>query len=172
MRTVLYVACSVDFMIADSSGSVGFIPKRSWIRFTLYAKKKKCVLFGRRTFDMIKSAGELHRLHNTTVMVATRRPLEPADTLLGVVRVQGSPERILAEIEKRGFRSVLLGGGANLNTQFLKAGLLDEMVFDIEPWIIGKGLPVFTGGRQKTRLQLVEARRVSGEVRLRYRVIR
>lgn len=54
-----------------------------------------------------------------------------------------SPKSILTELGKLGIASVLLEGGSNLYTSFLKASLIDEICLFIAPKILGAGLPVF-----------------------------
>lgn len=47
-------------------------------------------------------------------------------------------------------------GGANLATQLLKAGLLDELLLFIHPVILGSGRPLFDEGAGTVELDLIE----------------
>ncbi|MDM4763028.1 dihydrofolate reductase family protein [Galbitalea sp. SE-J8] len=49
-------------------------------------------------------------------------------------------------------------GGADLATQLLDAGLLDELVLYVHPVVLGTGRPLFDGQRSPVQLDLVELR--------------
>ena len=53
----------------------------------------------------------------------------------------------------------------------LAAGLLDEVIVSVIPQLLGAGIPLFAGGRER-RLQLLEQHGYnSGIVQMRYQVI-
>ena len=66
-----------------------------------------------------------------------------------------SPENALTKLSEKGFRKVLLTGGANINSAFAKAKLLDEIILNIEPVFIGKGVPLFAPQAFELNLQLI-----------------
>jgi 5-amino-6-(5-phosphoribosylamino)uracil reductase len=83
-------------------------------------------------------------------------------------------EAILADLGDRGVHRLMVEGGASLGTQFLTAGLVDELQLVIAPFFIGDpAAPRFAGpghypsgpGRP---MVLVEARQVGQVVLLRY----
>lgn len=47
------------------------------------------------------------------------------------------PARVLANLDSRGMRSVVLEGGPTLNSLFLRADLVDEMLISYAPMIVG-----------------------------------
>lgn len=49
------------------------------------------------------------------------------------------PARALAELHARGVRQVLLEGGSTLATAFLRAGLVDRVVWHLAPTLLGAG---------------------------------
>ncbi|WP_425309779.1 bifunctional diaminohydroxyphosphoribosylaminopyrimidine deaminase/5-amino-6-(5-phosphoribosylamino)uracil reductase RibD [Ammonicoccus fulvus] len=49
------------------------------------------------------------------------------------------PARALAELHSRGVRQVLLEGGSTLATAFLRAGLVDRVVWHLAPTLLGAG---------------------------------
>ncbi len=54
-----------------------------------------------------------------------------------------SPKKVLKELEKQGFKEVILAGGAKINTLFLEAGLIDEVLVTICPKVFGSGISIF-----------------------------
>jgi 5-amino-6-(5-phosphoribosylamino)uracil reductase len=85
-----------------------------------------------------------------------------------------SPVLILFDLAERGVASVLLEGGGQLASEFLSAGLADELHLVIAPFFVGDpDAPRFAdpGGYPHgpgNRMQLAEVRRLGGVVLLRY----
>ena len=61
-------------------------------------------------------------------------------------------------------------GGSNLALSFIKADLIDEFRFMINPVVIGEGTPIFEGMNGKLNLELIKTRRFdSGNILLCYK---
>ena len=70
-------------------------------------------------------------------------------------------------------RSVLLGGGPTINSGFIKENLVDEIIFNIEPVIMGKGKPVFASEDFQTNLEFNSVKELAeGVIQVRYTVKR
>jgi riboflavin-specific deaminase-like protein len=81
------------------------------------------------------------------VSAAGARPPLPADIeIVGLPRTQGqiAPEAILAALAERGFRRVLIEGGADTVSRFLAAKCLDRLHIMVAPIILGSGRPSFS----------------------------
>jgi dihydrofolate reductase len=80
---------------------------------------------------------------------------------------------IAGEIARRkaeGDRDMVLIAGAGIARTFLELGLIDELCLLVSPLLLGGGTRLFTGGYDRTPLQLTEALPFdSGAVRLTYR---
>lgn len=84
--------------------------------------------------------------------------------------VSGDPKKVLDELEEMGYKSVLLGGGAFINSMFLENNLIDEIIITIEPKIFGSGLSLFSK-EQMVDLELISHELLSENViALRYKV--
>ena len=89
----------------------------------------------------------------------------------GVKWVSGEPEKVLAELEALGYQSALLGGGATLNSLFLKNKLIDEIILTIEPKIFGNGLSLFNEDLD-ANLELIAMEKLNeNTIMLKYKVI-
>jgi len=81
---------------------------------------------------------------------------------------------VLADLAGRGVRTLLVEGGTSLHTQFLAAGLADELQLAVAPFFVGDAnAPRFVGeGRflwdSRHPMRLAEARPVGNVVLLRY----
>ena len=70
-----------------------------------------------------------------------------------------------------GDKDVLVAGGAEAAKQYLKAGLLDEIMLHVSPLLLGGGVRLFEGlGPEDANLELVEVIESPKVTHIRYRV--
>ncbi len=82
-----------------------------------------------------------------------------------------SPQDALEKLQKAGFTSVVLTGGSMLNSSFAKLQLIDEVIVNIEPIIVGKGIPLFDPALFDLKLELLEMKESKGyTIKLHYKV--
>jgi len=128
-------------------------------------KKHGVVLMGEKTFKTFPKPlpGRLN-----VVFTLEKNPPETKD----VKWVSGDEEKVLGELRKMGYDSAVLGGGAFLNSQFLKKKLIDEIWLTIEPKIFGDGLGIF-GGDFDQDLKLVSVEKINDDsVVVKYAVLK
>ena len=106
------------------------------------------------------------------VFVLTHHPREPLEMRGGTTFefVTDGVEAALARArEAAGGADVAVAGGAETVSQFLRAGLLDELYLHIAPIVLGGGTRLFedVGPRQLTALEVQAG---SGVTHVRYRV--
>lgn len=83
-------------------------------------------------------------------------------------------EFVLADLARRGVRRLMVEGGEMMHTQFLAAGLADEIHLVIAPFFVGDSTaPRFVGDAQfpqgpSHRMNLAEVRQIGDVVLLRY----
>ena len=78
---------------------------------------------------------------------------------------------LLADLAGRGVRRLMVEGGGSLHTQFLRAGLADELQLAVAPFFVGDpAAPAFVSGTglPTRRMCLTEARSVGDVALLRY----
>jgi len=91
-----------------------------------------CVITGRKSFfGKIKDKPYY-------VMSKTKRT-SASDQREKIYYTNQCPSQILERIKLNGFEKILLLGGSEVNTVFLKEKLVDEIVLTIEPKIFGTG---------------------------------
>jgi 5-amino-6-(5-phosphoribosylamino)uracil reductase len=106
--------------------------------------------------------------------------LGPARQRLGGVAVVidgGDPvdlHRVTADLAARGVRRLMVEGGGTMHTQFLTAGLVDELQLVVAPFFVGDSrAPRFVGDGDfpwgpENRATLAEVRQIGDVVLLRY----
>jgi dihydrofolate reductase len=71
--------------------------------------------------------------------------------------------------EVAGGKDVRVSGGRDVVLQFLNAGLVDELVLDVVPVLLGEGLRLFEGvDRERVRVEIAEAVHSPSVTHLRY----
>lgn len=102
------------------------------------------VILGRNTFDvvlgMMKDGPWYYR---KPVYVLTSRPLDLPDALKGKVESgRHTPAELVALMEGRGARRLYIDGGKTV-TDFLRAGLIDDITLGQIAVLIGSGIRLF-----------------------------
>jgi dihydrofolate reductase len=164
MKVIMMMAMTADGKIAKDSGHFpNWTSKEDKKLFAQISKEIGVVMFGEKTFATFPSP-----LPNRLNVVFTQNLDKPE--IESVKWVTGEPELILAELEKIGFSSALLGGGAYLNTLFLEKKLIDEIIITIEPKIFGAGLGLFNGDFN-INLKLIDMQKINeNALMLKYQV--
>ena len=76
----------------------------------------------------------------------------------------GSPADALTKLSQKGFKKALVTGGANINSAFAKANLLDEIILNIEPVFVGKGIPLFAPEDFELKQKLISSEKSAGGI--------
>jgi len=82
-----------------------------------------------------------------------------------------SPEEALGVFEAAGFKEAIIIGGATVNSEFAKRCLIDEVIFYVNPSVLGNGIPVFRPEDFELKLDLIGVEKIAdGIVELQYKV--
>ncbi len=161
------MAMTADGKIARSSDHFpDWTSREDKKMFAAVSKKHGVVIMGDKTFFTLAPKPGKNTAHNSTDKIENQSSFHAGQALpkplpdrLNVVFtllknppemknvkwVTGEPEKVLADLEKEGYKSAVLGGGQYLNSEFLKRGLIDEIWLTIEPKIFGDGLGICKG---------------------------
>lgn len=132
--------------------------------FAKISKEVGVVIMGDKTFFTFPSPLK-ERLNVVFTLEENPKEIE------GVRWVQGEPEKVLQELERDGYESAILGGGAFVNGMFLEKKLIDEIYITIEPKIFGDGLSLFKGDFN-VDLKLIDIEKINDDaVVLKYEVL-
>lgn len=161
----LMMAMTADGKIAkDKSQLADWTSKEDKKLFVEISKEHGVVIMGGNTFATFTKP-----LPNRLNVVFSENDGQDIEGLLKWVK--GEPETVLNNLENLGYQKALLGGGAYLNTLFLKKKLITEIVLTIEPKIFGTGLSIFAEDINAD-LQLLEHRRLNeNTLMLKYKII-
>lgn len=170
---ILYMATSINGMIAHENEGEDFLSYENWDTLRKLAQKYGTFVVGRRTYEIVKGWGPEY---NFDEFKKTNKIILSTDlhfkTDPGYI-VCDSPESVLGLAEKNRYKNILVIGGSRTSSSFLEKGFIDEIVINIEPVIVGKGIPMVHPVYFDYRLKLVSVdKTINGLVTLSYKVIK
>ena len=143
MRITLFLASSLNGMIARPDQREDFLSRDHWEGFLECAKRTGGVIWGRRTHERVNVFNKhyLDRMWELEKIVVTRKKdFDPGSGF----DLATSPEDAVKKLEANGCTGATLAGGSVLNSAFAKAQLIDEVILNVEAVIIGSGIPLFS----------------------------
>lgn len=162
---------SLNAKIAGPDGTYAWASKEDWESFQERYKKAGCIIIGRNTYDKLKNKPSFPTKGCTCVVVTHDRSLQNQNP--SIIVTHDSPRNVLGMLEKKGFKQVLIGGGGEINSLFMKQGLIDEIYIDIEPVILGHGIPLFAESDFKSKLHLLSTKKLNHHtLQLHYQVLK
>ncbi|MFH1089446.1 MAG: dihydrofolate reductase [Candidatus Uhrbacteria bacterium] len=172
MKTTLFMAASLNGMIATKNGDENFLSDANWQSFSELVKESGCFIVGRKTYEAVQKWTEFNfdKLEaKLKIVVSSDQNLKLSSSFL----LAGSPKEALEKAVAMNFENIILAGGSTLNSAFMKENLIDEVILNFEPTIIGNGVPLFAESDFEKRLTLVETVKISdGILQVRYLVER
>lgn len=172
MKTILYMAMTLNGKIAGIDHDTSWTSKEDWVGFLGMCKRIGNAIIGRKTYEMIKKEGT--QLGDILTVVLTHDPALLFRKSPHTIFTNKYPRDVVAMLGEKGFKEVLIAGGGILNSAFLKEALIDELYIDIEPLILGRGIPLFTDGDFEPRLKLLDVNQLDNHqtIQLHYKVIK
>lgn len=158
MNCAVFIATSIDGYIARQDGSLDWLKqverKGEDYGFAKFFKTVDALVMGRGTWDVVRTFGSWP-YGNKKVVVLTTRP--PKKRLADEEFYEGKPRALVNRLTKQGVKRVYVDGGKVIS-QFMNAGLIDELTISRIPIILGSGIPLFSDVRVEQRFKLVRSR--------------
>lgn len=168
MKVILYMAISLNGMIAKSDDNTSWISKEEWDSYSLAVRTAGNLIVGHRTYNILTKQPEFSELKDVKLVVVAQ---EDFQTLAQNHLVAHSPKEALKLLSD--FEQVVVAGGGALNASFVEENLIDEIFIDIEPIILGQGIPLFRDKNFKRNLKFVGQKKISdNEIQLHYEVLK
>ena len=170
MKVIMYMAMSANGIIARENGQEDLFSDYGWWSFKKLSEQHGCFIIGRKTFDSCKKYYKNYSLKD----VKSRRIIVSKNTnfMPDGFEVVNSPLNALKKVTKFGLKSCILCGGGINNSSFMNVGLVDEIILDVEPVVVGKGIHLFAESKFENNLDLIGSKKLKkGIVRLHYRVL-
>jgi len=138
MKVFIIAALTADgFIGKDASHLANWTSPEDKKKFVRLTKEAGVMIMGARTFETIGRA-----LPGRKTIVYTSQPQKV--TAEGVETTTEEPAKLLARLEKEGYTSVAICGGASIYAMFMQAGVVTDLYLTIEPILFGQGVPLFS----------------------------
>ena len=168
MKVILYMATTANGYIARKNDETPW-SNEEWQSFKKKVGEIGNIIIGRRTYEIMKEKKEFQKIGDPFTIVLTRKRREGSSNLTFV----NSPEKALDLLKEKGFSETLVAGGSTLNSSFMQGDLIDEIYLDVEPFIFGNGIKLFTDNDFEKKLELIETKPLSkNTIQLHYKVIK
>jgi dihydrofolate reductase len=139
MKVIQYATITPNGFISRENLDEDFLPDSGWDAFKKEVAHSGNFVIGRQTYEIIEPE-HFDSIEATRIVVSSQKiDVRPS------FKLAESPEAALKFLESKNFQEALIGGGSSLNSSFLESDLVDEIVFYVVPYVLGKGTPVFTG---------------------------
>ena len=173
MRKVIFGgAISLDNFIAREDGAVDwllFSKEVSQIMKDMWATIDTMVM-GRKTYEVAQRMGGGGNHPGVKTYVFSRTIKKPNSKSVTFIPDDASPFVRQLKEEKEGKDIYVMGGGILAQSLF-EADLIDELGFNIQPVLLGSGIPLFHEMSRQIDLELKECRQLSkGCVYVTYKV--
>ncbi len=172
IKLTLIAAQSLDGFIArHATKGSDFVSNADREHLAATMKQFDFYLMGAETYRVIRQRLREKLKPGLLRVVLTRTPdAYASDVIPGVLEFSAEKlPALVARLSAGGQKGAVLGG-AQIYRQCLAAGLVDECLITIEPYLFGAGTPLI-GDKVEAKLRLIETRMLSDHtVLLRYKV--
>jgi len=167
-RFSVFIATSLDGYIARANGAIDWLsivhPVDEAHGYQAFMASVDAIVLGRATYDTVLGF-DRWPYPGKRVVVMTHRPAEARH---GEEFFSGPVVELADRLREA--KRVYVDGG-KVVSQFLAAGLIEDVTISVIPIILGDGIRLFSGGEGEHRLDLESQRSwPSGMVQMRYRV--
>jgi len=171
-RCSVFIATSLDGFIARPDGGLDWLDRvhvpGDDHGFAAFFEAVDTLVVGRGTYDVVLGF-DPWPYAGKRVVVLTHRPASPRH---GEAFFSGPPAALVERLAAEGARHLYVDGGSVVS-QFLAAGLVDDLTISIIPVVLGDGIRLFQGPLPERALALESARtHPKGLVQLRYHAVR
>ncbi len=143
MQISVFVGVSLDGFIARKDLSFDILPEADYDRngFGEFVATVDAHVIGRRTFDW--AAGRPKWPYQKPAIVLSRTPDRVrVPTGVDCTVTSEAPEQVVARLSGLGMSHLYVDGGETIQ-RFLRADLVDHIIINRYPVLIGEGIPLF-----------------------------
>jgi dihydrofolate reductase len=170
MKVICSMVVTANGYIARPDGREDYASHEGWLEYLHAAKQYNNFVIGRKTLDIVNEQYDGFGFNDVEcdykVVVSSQSDLHLGSGFL----LAKSPSDVMSALEGK-VDTILLVGGGEINAAFANAGLIDEVVLTVEPYIIGQGITLFAPGEFDMKLTSARVEQLSGgRLKVSYRV--
>lgn len=170
-NVILYLAESLDGFIAEPDGSTAWLSalgsSAADDAYQRFYASIDTVLMGRKTYQRaLRLAGSYPYSDKESYVFSTT--LHDTDDPTTVVA--GNVPGFVRQLKAQKGKDIWLVGGADIFTELLQAGLIDELIITIAPVLLGEGISLVASGINDVNLSLTNVEKLDQLTALHYSV--
>jgi dihydrofolate reductase len=167
MTTTLYLCVSLDGFIATSDGSSAW-PDGAWVDWCGYCTDANSLIVGRVSYSGLVQHDLSEILYPEHKVVISSQDLNPAQ---GWLQFQ-TPKQAVEHLKSCDVKNIVVGGGRDLGTAFIRDGLIDEIILDVQPVCFGTGINLLGDLKSPIELELISRLDLGHDaIRMHYKII-
>jgi dihydrofolate reductase len=177
MKVSVFVATSVDGYIARENGGIDWLNaggdagSGEDYGYREFINSVDGFVMGRHTYEKVLSFGSWPYGKKPVIVLSSRKVDIPKNISKTVSWITASPKEVVKDLTKEGLKHLYVDGGRTIQN-FLKEGLIQEMIITMVPILIGSGIPLFGSLPHDVKLRSMRTRQFDdGLVQCRYQVI-
>jgi len=138
----------------DESNIHAWTSAEDWQHFLQLRDRHEVVVLDRPTYEQTQPKPKPATLRVVLTRSPERYQRQEVPGQLEFMAAE-TPQKLVDHIASRGYTTVLLAGGATLTSDFLAAGLVDELYLTLEPYLFGLGKPLLAARQLDVSLRLL-----------------
>jgi len=169
MKVSIYIASSANGLISNSRNVPDWLSAEYGQGMYAICQKFKAVIMGKTTYNIIAPDYLPLKDEGATVVLTTDESAKSANPT--VIFTKKNPAGIIELLAGKGYTEAVIIGGTITISQFINAGLVDDIYFVVEPILFGSGLPLLKDTNIEVKLNLLAVSKLNDNtVQLHYQV--
>jgi dihydrofolate reductase len=167
----IYIAMSIDGYIARKNGEIDWLEYGHTgdedYGFKNFIGDIDALVLGRNTYEVVSGFDQWPYKGKKVVVLSHSLAKVRKEAEL----FSGQLTDLASKLHSEGIKHVWVDGGITVS-QFLEAGLVDDITISIISMVLGSGIPLFSAMNREQKCRLINTRSFpSGLVQLKYEVI-
>jgi dihydrofolate reductase len=168
MKTIIYLAASANGLISNYRNVPDWLSPEYGQGFITISQRTQAVIMGKTTYNVL-APDYLPIKEGSLVVLTHDTNARPAQS--NVLFTDDSPKNILNQLAVKGHTEAVIIGGTQTVSEFMKAGMVDEIILVVEPVLFGGGLPLLKNIESEYQLSLLDVNKLNDNtVQLHYSI--
>jgi dihydrofolate reductase len=169
MRISIYIATSANGLISNSANVPDWLSPGYEQGFADICQKYKAVIMGKTTYNILAPDYLPLQTEGTIVVLTTDEQAKSGNPT--VIFTKSKAKEIVEMLDKKGHTEAVIIGGAMTISEFINAGLVNDIYFVMEPVLFGSGLPLLKNVTFDSKLTLLEVKKLNeNSIQLHYEI--
>ncbi len=163
------MAISANGLISNYKGGPDWLSQEYGMGFFEICQKTKAVIMGKTTYNILVPDNLPLQKEGTTVVLTTDEQAKSDNPT--VVFTKSQADEIAEMLARKGHAEAVIIGGAITISEFINAGLVDDIYFVTEPVLFGRGLPFLKNSELELKLNLVNVEKLNeNTIKIHYKI--